>query len=274
MLKQNEDGLQNTLAYLLKNSENMDESQQAFLKTFIPSEQEPFDPIHQLQRLSLNELTYAYDTLLSMLKGREQSIKDKLKEILDHRGIEERILSDSKDWKREIEDVPDVLLRIYKMNIGEIDQILGINEQIQNVEIMKTLPPEEKMYQFMTDTANFTAERNWNDEQLSFANNPEFFHNKTHSMHHPHLTRKEIMDYGPAPSRWDPQYYKLIQDKVKTSRAEFETPFDEVYHKERKLVQDIIRAEKAIKAIQAKLPNPIENRMFDPADISEHPVYG
>lgn len=40
------------------------------------------------------------------------------------------------------------------------------------------------------------------------------------------------------------------------------------------MVQDIIRAEKAIKAIQANLPNPAANRMFDPKDVSDHAVFG
>jgi len=40
------------------------------------------------------------------------------------------------------------------------------------------------------------------------------------------------------------------------------------------LVQDIIRAEKAIKAIQKNLPNPAANRMFDPKDVSDHAVFG
>jgi hypothetical protein len=107
----------------------LDESQQQFLNTFkISDNQEELDPIHKLQRLSLNELTFAYDTLLTILKDRELIIKRKLKETLDHTGIEERILSDSKDFKRELEDVPDVLNQLYKKDYFAIDQYLGVNE--------------------------------------------------------------------------------------------------------------------------------------------------
>jgi hypothetical protein len=53
-----------------------------------------------------------------------------------------------------------------------------------------------------------------------------------------------------------------------------DTPFDEIYHKERKLVQDIVRAKQSIKDIEANLPNPAANRLFDSKDIDEDPVYG
>ena len=40
---------------------------------------------------------------------------------------------------------------------------------------------------------------------------------------------------------------------MKKFRDEQDTPFDEIYHKERKLVHDIISAQKAISDIEAKL---------------------
>jgi len=64
----------------------------------------------------MNELTFAYDTLLTILKEREVQIKYRLKTTLDHAGIEERVLSESKDFTRELEDVPDVLNQLYKKN--------------------------------------------------------------------------------------------------------------------------------------------------------------
>lgn len=53
-----------------------------------------------------------------------------------------------------------------------------------------------------------------------------------------------------------------------------DTPFDEIYHKERNLVADIVRAMQSIKDIESKLPNPASNRFFDPKDIDEDPMYG
>jgi cell pole-organizing protein PopZ len=79
---------------------------------------------------------------------------------------------------------------------------------------------------------------------------------------------------GGAPSPFHEKYLKRIKAEVEKYRDEMDTPFDEIYHKERKLVSDIVRAMQSIKDIESKLPNPAANRMFDPKDIDEDPVYG
>ena len=53
-------------------------------------------------------------------------------------------------------------------------------------------------------------------------------------------------------------------------RAEMDTPFDELYHKERKLVLDIVRLEKTLKDIRAEQPNPAINRMIALEEIEDN----
>jgi len=65
---------------------------------------------------------------------------------------------------------------------------------------------------------------------------------------------------GGAPSPFHEKYLKRIQAEVEKYRDEMDTPFDEIYHKERKLVSDIVRAMQSIKDIESKLPNPAANR--------------
>lgn len=42
--------------------------------------------------------------------------------------------------------MPDILKKLYRHDNTEIDKILGVNEQIQNVNLMKHMLPEEKLY--------------------------------------------------------------------------------------------------------------------------------
>ena len=65
-----------------------------------------------------------------------------------------------------------------------------------------------------------------------------------------------------------------INKKIQLARDEADTPFDQIYHKERKLVQDIIFIEKQIMDIEAKLPNPAGSAQYDPKQMDEHPIYG
>lgn len=62
----------------------------------------------------------------------------------------------------------------------------------------------------------------------------------------------------------------MIEKQVEEVRAKQDTPFDEIYHKERKLVSDIIKAELALKAINEKLPNPAE---YMKVDLSKEDIY-
>jgi len=88
------------------------------------------------------------------------------------------------------------------------------------------------------------------------------------------MTLSDIRRVGKAPTPFDKEHLAEIREKVKKFREEMDVPFDEIYHKERKLVHDIIKAQKAIQAIEEKLPNPIEGSIFNPEDIDEDPVYG
>jgi len=88
------------------------------------------------------------------------------------------------------------------------------------------------------------------------------------------ISKTDQIKEGRPPANWDYEAEMDIMDRVKYLRGQMETPFDEVYHKERKLVQDIIRAELSMEEILKGLPNPAANRMFDPKDIDEHPILG
>lgn len=79
---------------------------------------------------------------------------------------------------------------------------------------------------------------------------------------------------GHMPQPFRKEYQQKIDEEVKRAREEQDVPFDEIYHKERKLVQEIIRAQKAIKDIRENQPDPAEAMRFNPKDIDEDPVFG
>ena len=224
--------------------------------------------------MTINELGSAYDLLLGILKQREDLVKERLKESLLNFGREEKILFESQDSTREQETMPNILQKLYNHDLSEIDSILGLNEQIQTVNLNKNLPPHEKLYQWLTNTADFKAEKNWNKNQLAHAQTNLFDMQREVFIPDSKLTKSEIFLNGRVPSPFHARYLKRIQAEVEKYRNEMDTPFDEIYHKERKLVSDIVRAMQSIKDIESRLPNPAANRLFDPKDIDEDPVYG
>ena len=84
------------MKYLLSNQESLDKTKQDFLRDV-----GGVDAVHKLERMSMAELTTAYDSLLKLLKQREELIKMRLGQVLEHNGKEERVLFESGDYTRE-----------------------------------------------------------------------------------------------------------------------------------------------------------------------------
>jgi hypothetical protein len=92
---------------------------------------ETTDPIDRLLSLQRQELSTAYDVLLSCLEQREGVIEKRIKQQVDHLGKEERIIFEQKDWAREVEDIKsfeDPFSSDYRA-----EEILSVTEQVNNV---------------------------------------------------------------------------------------------------------------------------------------------
>ena len=132
--------------------------------------------------------------------------------------------------------MPDILRKLYDHDPLEIDRILGLNEQIQTVNINKNLSPQEKLYQWLTDSSDFKAEKNWNKNALAYANTYDLDMEREVFVPDVRMTKSDIDSYGKTPSPFHKEYLHRIQEEVEKFRNEMDTPFDEIYHKERKLV--------------------------------------
>lgn len=59
-----------------------------------------------------------------------------------------------------------------------------------------------------------------------------------------------------------------IQDQIADLRDKFDLPFDELYHKEKKLVDDVIKATKALRDKERTLPDPMgADRQYSLAEL-------
>ena len=121
---------------------------------------------------------------------------------------------------------------------------------------------------------DFNAHKNFNQHQLTHANNLDLERQREQLVPSRSKTLSQVRAEGPTPQPFRDEYLEKITSDVKRARDQLDLPFDEIYHKERKLVQDIIRAQKAIEEIQAKQVDPADGYKFDPKDIDEDPVFG
>ena len=58
-------------------------------------------------------------------------------------------------------------------------------------------------------------------------------------------------------------HQKTVDDIVEEQRANMNMPFDELYHKQKKVIQDVIDAEKALEDKVASLVDPADRYILD-----------
>lgn len=119
--------------------------------------------------MSMAELTRSYDFLLSILARREAVIKQRLKESIKYYEKDERILFETRDFTQEQEHVADVARNILRYDLNAIDHILGVEEQVSNIEYLRTMKPEDKLYIWLTNNSLLRQKRNFSDRQISFS---------------------------------------------------------------------------------------------------------
>lgn len=87
-------------------------------------------------------------------------------------------------------------------------------------------------------------------------------------------SRSVLRQQGPRASPFKEKIMRKLRERVKRAEEEFQTPFDELYHKERKLVQDIVALEQQIKQMKDQQPDPAAYMRFDPMQQDVHEKYG
>jgi hypothetical protein len=172
-------------------------------------------------------------------------------------------LFERRDFTRESEHVADVARNILKYDFNAIDQILGVDEQINNIEYLRLMRPEDKLYYWLTGSAPFHLKRNFNEYQINLSKNPQFDRYRYHEFFE-NESRSILRQEGPKPAKFTKKSMKVIDPMVTRAEEEFQTPFDELYHKEKKLVQDIVAIEQQIKQLKDQMPDPAGYLRFDP----------
>lgn len=134
------------------------------------------------------------------------------------------------------------------------------------------MPTERKIYALLTGRVPFKEERNFSDTNLAFADATTVGDERFALFPKPNASISELRREGRAPRPFHEEALEKINARVKKMREETDQPFDELYHKERKLVMDIVRLEKLLNQIRDTQPHPMGNAMFNVDEIvDDHP---
>jgi hypothetical protein len=154
-------------------------------------------------------------------------------------------------------------------NALQAEDIIPIGEQIDNVNAERNMTAEERFTQLATSVFNPFLERNFNPQQIENSQSSE--------LDSDYRVPSKASDPNVAPTInkmlfegyvFTKDTLESIQAKINSLRGQFDLPFDELYQKEKKLVDAVIRATKALRKKEADLCSPIsENRLFTPQEL-------
>ena len=187
------------------------------------------------------------------MNQREGLIEKRIKDQVQHLGKEERVIFEDKDWSRETEDIKKFDDPFGDVNL-KAEEILSVNEQVRNIVDFKNVTPQQRLYEMVTRRFNPFLTPNFNVNQLAASEGDK--------MNTLKIPRKAIdPNQAPSVARGSFAGYKfldenldVLQAQVESLKDKFDIPFDELYHKEKRLVDAVIKATQALQAKEALLP--------------------
>jgi len=189
-----------------------------------------------------------------------------MQKSIEHYGLAERILQYGKDWSQEFEDVPNV--GGPARGLTHPEEIISVGQQVFNVINAKNMSPSEKVLKLLNNTLNpFEKEYNFNRLQLRDSTTSEMSRMKFVDIANPKKapSLQKFMHKG---TNFLPRHQKEVDQIIKEAREDLDLPFDELYHRQKQVIQDVIDAEKALKEKMAALPDPAADMMLDLSKVS------
>lgn len=159
--------------------------------------------------------------------------------------MDERILFEKRDYKFELEDLPT-----QEMYRHTPEEVISINDQINYILKKKKNSPEEKFSLIVNNNFNPFLRPLWNKDQLLFADESLNFP-KQIELFDVYDKSMSVMRMMRSGSKFTHEAQKKIDTMIAQYKEDFTVPFDELYHREKGLVEAVVAADKALKVKQA-----------------------
>lgn len=222
----------------------------------------------------LQELADGYQLLLDSCTRREKILQHRLDRLLKDYGNLDRVLYEVKDPNRELEDI-DYEITPVGQDVLKPEDIISVSEQIRNIMNWKN-SPRGTDFKFRKENALDYEIPNFNTHDLETAKLNEHTVdgtelrqvNKGHNIDMTKLKNNKMW--------FNNHREEVLQEywtRVFEARNNLDMPFDQMYHKEKALIDNLVKAEKdlqeALIAQETELQKhtgSVENS-FDPESI-------
>lgn len=175
--------------------------------------------------------------------------------------LTDRVLMSGLDYERELEALPDV--KKDPMDVAEVETFVGVGQQVHNVLLRKEPDEEERTYRLLTRTLNpFDELNNFDEAQMKATTNPDLQVFKMPYLPDP-MKPSSLAKNLFEGSDFNEAIQARAEKHVKEARENLELPQDELYHRQKRLIQEVIDAEAALEKKMASLGDPMEGRELD-----------
>lgn len=167
---------------------------------------------------------------------------------------------EGKDFSREFEDVNSSLTDPVH-SVLKAEDVLSVSEQIRDIDAFKNIHPKERLYRIVSGKFNPFLKPSFNADQLASASTQAL--NDLREIRAPKTNISQSMARLTHPGKpFTDEATEQIDAMIENLRGKFDLPFDELYHKEKRLVDDVIKCEQALRAKEATLPPPVPHANF------------
>ena len=202
--------------------------------------------ISNSQNEIMEELAKGYQWLLQSLERREKVLQHRLDRLLKDYGGNDRILAEDLDYKNELENI-DFGSPFDSEDRLKHEDIVSISEQMRNITEWKNETSRRKLKDRDDPMWDYETP-NFNQYDIDFAEITP----RTIDLIQKKTLTGENVSFDPYKSRshvrnnYDDEVFHGIMKRINKARDNYETPFDEMYHKEKALIDNVVKAEKEL----------------------------
>ena len=133
----------------------------------------------------------------------------------------------------------------------------------------KNMSSHDKIYNLLKGTLNPFREKNFDDSHLEQTSTRSIENEMKKQIQIPDpRVPKSLLDLYYAGNKFLPDEKVKIDQLIADLRGSMDLPFDELYHKEKKVIQNVIEAEKALEEKLSTLKDPIEQQLIDESKLT------
>jgi hypothetical protein len=230
--------------------------------------------ISESQNVIMQELASGYQFLLQSLEKREKILKYRLDRLLKDYGTRDRVMIENKDFANELEDIEfDITRSPLSLTL---EDVISVSEQMGNIKQWKEETDPFKMFNRQELYSEFETP-NYGEHDVEHAKLTQRSKGlvKVRKISKGHeIDLHKVKNNQAIFNNFHDDVIFSIKHRLDEARKNYDVPFDEMYHKEKSLIDNVVKAEKELIGAQNAAQAELENSTGSIEDMIDNNLMG